>query len=171
MGCAPVSVDPIHTDSDMNFDSPPVSASLWQSRMLSILRVVAALVLMQHGVQKIFGYPPMGPGPAAPYVIASLNGIAGILETFGGFALLIGLFTRPVAFILSGEMAVAYFHVHFPRGFLPIVNRGEVPVLLCFVFLYLVFAGGGIWSVDAVRSGTRFAAPGNGDRLPPPPAP
>ena len=133
----------------MNFDTP--HTTLWQSRILSILRVDAALVLMQHGAQKVFNYPSMGgPGPAAPYVIASLNGIAGILETFGGFALLIGLFTRPVAFILSGEMAVAYFHVHFPRGFLPIVNRGEVPVLLCFVFLYLVFAGGGIWSVDAV---------------------
>jgi len=124
--------------------------------MLSILRIVAALVLMQHGAQKMFNFPPMGgPGPSAPYVIASMNGIAGILETFGGFAVLIGLFTRPIAFLLSGEMAVAYFHVHFPRGFLPIVNRGEVPVMLCFVFLYLVFAGAGIWSVDAVLSRSR----------------
>lgn len=147
----------------MNLDSP--QGSLWPARMLSILRIVAALVLLQHGVQKIFNYPPMGPGPAAPYVIASLNGIAGILETFGGFALLVGLFTRPVAFILSGEMAVAYFHVHFPRGFLPIANRGEVPVLLCFVFLYLVFAGGGIWSLDSVIHGQRSRAAVSPDRV------
>lgn len=126
--------------------------SLWPGRILSILRVVAALVLMQHGSQKLFNFPaPAGAtGPAAPYVFLSLSGIAGILETFGGFALLIGLFTRPIAFILCGEMAVAYFHVHFPRAFLPIVNRGETPVLLCFIFLYLVFAGPGLWSVDNV---------------------
>ena len=139
----------------MTLDTP--QARLWQSRILSILRVVAALVLMQHGSQKMFGFPSAGgpAGPAAPYVILSLNGIAGILETFGGFALLIGLFTRPVAFILCGEMAVAYFHFHFPRAFMPILNRGEVPVLLCFVFLYLVFAGAGVWSVDSLIAQSR----------------
>jgi putative oxidoreductase len=142
----------------MNFASP--RSSLWQSRILSILRIVAALVLIEHGTQKMFNYPPMGgPGPAGPYVIASLNGIAGILETFGGFALVIGLFTRPIAFVLSGEMAVAYFHVHFPRSVLPIVNRGETPVLLCFIFLYLIFAGGGLWSVDAVLRARRRTVP------------
>jgi len=147
------------TDSDqpagMTIFAP--RSTLWQSRILSVLRIMAALVLMQHGTQKMFGFPPVAgaTGPSAPYVIASLTGIAGILETFGGFAILIGLFTRPIAFLLSGEMAVAYFHVHFPRGFLPIVNRGEVPVLLCFVFLYLVFAGPGVWSVDNVIAMSR----------------
>lgn len=139
----------------MTFQSD--GSGLWQARFLSILRIVAALVLMQHGSQKMFNFPPPGgpTGPAAPYVLLSLTGIAGILETFGGFAILIGLFTRPIAFILCGEMAVAYFHVHFPRAFLPIVNRGEVPVLLCFIFLYLVFAGAGVWSVDSVISASR----------------
>jgi putative oxidoreductase len=148
----------------MNFDSP--NARLWQSRILSVLRVVAALVLMQHGSQKMFNFPAPGgaTGPAAPYVLMSLTGIAGILETFGGFAILIGLFTRPIAFILCGEMAVAYFLFHNPRAFMPILNRGEVPVLLCFIFLYLVFAGAGVWSVDALISASQRqrGAPGNG---------
>ena len=114
----------------------------WTSLVLSILRVVAALILMQHGSQKLFHYPPSGaPGPVAPLVMMSQTGLAGILEFFGGMLLLLGLFTRPVAFILSGEMAVAYFQAHFPRGFWPILNRGEVVVLFCFVFLYLAVAG------------------------------
>ena len=99
----------------------------WTNIVLSVLRVAAALVYMQHGSQKLFGFPPSGaPGPVAPLVLVSLTGVAGILEFFGGMLLLVGLFTRPVAFILSGEMAVAYFHVHAPRAFLPIVNRGEL---------------------------------------------
>jgi putative oxidoreductase len=139
----------------MNFTSP--NARLWQSRILSVLRVVAALVLMQHGSQKMFHFPSAGgaTGPAAPYVLMSLTGVAGILETFGGFASLIGLFTRPIAFILCGEMAVAYFRFHYPRAFMPILNRGEVPVLLCFIFLYLVFAGAGVWSVDSLIKSSR----------------
>jgi len=128
----------------------------WTSLVLSILRVVAALILMQHGSQKLFHYPPSGaPGPVAPLVMMSQTGLAGILEFFGGMLLLLGLFTRPVAFILSGEMAVAYFQVHAPRAFLPIVNRGELAVILCFVFLYLAFAGGGSWSVDGVMRRSR----------------
>ena len=128
----------------------------WTSLFLSILRIVAALVFMQHGSQKLFHLPPSGaPGPVAPLVLMSQTGLAGILEFFGGMLLLLGLFTRPVAFILSGEMAVAYFQVHAPRGFLPIVNRGELPVILCFLFLYFAFAGGGSWSVDAVLRGRR----------------
>ena len=128
----------------------------WTSLFLSILRIVAALILMQHGSQKLFHYPPSGaPGPVAPLVLMSQTGLAGILEFFGGMMLLLGLFTRPVAFILSGEMAVAYFQVHAPRGFLPIVNRGELAVILCFVFLYLAFAGGGSWSVDGVMRRSR----------------
>jgi putative oxidoreductase len=123
----------------------------WTSLALALLRVVAALVFMQHGSQKLFHLPPSGaPGPVAPLVLMSQTGLAGILEFFGGMLLLLGLFTRPVAFIVSGEMAVAYFQVHAPRGFLPIVNRGELPVVLCFVFLYLAFAGGGAFSVDAL---------------------
>jgi putative oxidoreductase len=128
----------------------------WTSLVLSILRVVAALILMQHGSQKLFHYPPTGaPGPVVPLVLMSQTGLAGILEFFGGMLLLLGLFTRPVAFILSGEMAVAYFQVHAPRAFLPIVNRGELAAILCFVFLYLAFAGGGSWSVDSVMRRVR----------------
>ena len=85
--------------------------------------------------------------------LLSMIGIAGILEFFGGLLVLLGLCTRPVAFILSGEMAVAYFMVHSPQSFWPIVNRGEMAVLYCFVFLYLAFAGGGVWSIDNLRKG------------------
>src|SRR5206468_740064 len=121
---------------------------------LSVLRIVATLVFMQHGSQKLFGFPPSGaPGPAAPWVLMSQTGLAGILEFFGGMLLFLGAFTRPVAFILSGEMAVAYFQVHAPRAFLPIVNRGELAVVLCFVFLYFAFAGGGAFSVDGILRG------------------
>ena len=130
----------------------------WTGVFLSVLRIVAALIYMQHGTQKLFGFPPSGPGPNVPYVLFSLNGLAGILEFFGGMLVLLGLFTRPVAFILSGEMAVAYFKVHAPRAFLPIVNRGELPVILCFLFLYLVFAGAGSWSIDSVLSRGRWGA-------------
>ena len=127
----------------------PASES-WSQRMLSILRVVAALLYMQHGTQKLFHYPASGPpGPIEPFVLFSLTGIAGILEFFGGLLLLLGLFTRPVAFLLSGEMAVAYFKSHAPRAFLPIVNRGELAALFCFLFLYFSLAGGGVWSLDA----------------------
>src|SRR5690349_19422600 len=110
---------------------------------------------MQHGSQKLFGFPPSGTPAAASLVLMSQTGLAGILEMFGGMLLLFGLFTRPVAFILSGEMAVAYFQVHAPRAFLPIINRGELAAILCFVFLYLAFAGGGSWSVDAVMRRSR----------------
>jgi putative oxidoreductase len=123
----------------------------WTNLSLFLLRVVAALVLMQHGSQKLFHYPPSGaPGPVAPLVMMSQTGLAGVLEFFGGMLVLLGLFTRPVAFILSGEMAVAYFQVHPPRALLPIVNRGELAVILCFVFFYLAFAGAGAFSVDAL---------------------
>ena len=128
----------------------------WTDLFLAILRLVAALILMQHGSQKLFHYPPSGaPGPVTPLVMMSQTGLAGVLEFFGGMLLLLGLLTRPVAFILSGEMAVAYFQVHAPRAFLPIVNRGELAVILCFVFLYLAFAGGGSWSVDGVMRRSR----------------
>ena len=128
----------------------------WTNILLSVLRIVAALVFMQHGSQKLFHYPPSGaPGPVVPFTLFSQTGIAGILEFFGGCLLVLGLFTRPIAIIVCGEMAFAYFTVHAPRAFLPIVNRGELAVVLCFVFLYLAFAGGGSWSVDAVIRGQR----------------
>jgi putative oxidoreductase len=103
---------------------------------------------MQHGGQKLFGFP--APSQAV-HAMFSLIGVAGILEFFGGLLLLIGLFTRPVAFLLSGEMAVAYFMVHAPQGFWPLLNRGELAVMYCFVFLYLFVAGGGSWSADRLR--------------------
>ena len=131
----------------------------WTDLFLSILRIVAALILMQHGSQKLFHYPPSGaPGPVQPLVLMSQTGLAGILEFFGGSMLLLGFLTRPVAFLLSGEMAVAYFQVHAPRAFLPIVNRGELAVILCFVFLYLVFAGSGSWSIDGMIRRSRRRA-------------
>src|SRR5438270_1059738 len=125
---------------------------------------------MQHGSQKLFHYPPSGaPGPVMPLVLMSHTGVAGILEFFGGLCLLLGFLTRPVAFILSGEMAVAYFQAHAPRAFLPIVNRGELAVILCFVFLYFACGGAGPWSVDALILGARVRGTGDsglhGERL------
>ena len=122
--------------------------SRWSPRMLGVLRIVAAFLFMQHGAQKLFGFLAHAPSPP----LLSLMGLAGVLEFFGGLLLLIGLFTRPVAFILSGQMAVAYFMVHAPRGFWPIGNGGDLAVLWSLVFLYLAAAGGGMWSVDRLRS-------------------
>jgi putative oxidoreductase len=118
----------------------------WSPRLLSILRIVAALVFMQHGAQKLFGF--LAPQQAGSPSLLSLIGLAGVLEFFGGLFLLLGLFTRPVAFILSGEMAVAYFKVHAPKGFWPLKNGGDLAVILCFLFLYLSLTGGGVWSLD-----------------------
>jgi putative oxidoreductase len=119
--------------------------------MLSVLRIVAALMFMSAGTMKLFGYPPPPPmpQPMPPIQLMSQMGLAGVLETFGGLCILLGLFTRPVAFILAGEMAVAYFQAHAPNGFWPITNGGQPAVFYCFFFLYLVFAGPGTWSVDA----------------------
>ena len=118
--------------------------------MLSVLRIMAALLFLAHGTSKILGFPSSGsPGPA----IASLSGLAGLLELVGGALLVLGLFTRPVAFILAGEMAFAYFIGHAPKSFFPVLNGGDAAILYCFVFLYLALVGGGPWSVDAARSG------------------
>ena len=125
------------------------SLDKWRPQVLSILRIVVALLFLQHGLQKWFGIPV--PNPAfADIQLLSLIGIAGCIEIIGGALVTVGLFTRYAAFIMSGEMAVAYFWAHAPRAFAPIVNGGELAILYCFVFLYLVFAGGGPWSADAV---------------------
>ena len=122
----------------------------WSPYLLSVLRIVAALLFFEHGTQKLFGYPPGQPYTGFPNF--SILGIAGMMETVGGALLLVGLFTRPVAFILCGEMAVAYFRAHLPRSVFPINNLGEITVMLCFVFLYLSAAGAGPWSLDrAIR--------------------
>ncbi|PYS43519.1 MAG: DoxX family protein [Acidobacteria bacterium] len=127
----------------------------WVPYLLSILRIVAALLFFEHGTQKLFGFPPGQPYTGFPNF--SMLGIAGMLEVVGGLLLLVGLFTRITAFIVCGEMAVAYFRAHLPRSFFPINNFGEITVMLCFFFLYLVAAGPGPWSLDHAlsRSKTR----------------
>ncbi len=125
-------------------------ATTWAPRMLSVLRIMAALLFIAHGTQKLFGFPPSERGMPPLF---SLYGIGGILEAFGGLLLLFGLFTRPVAFVLSGMMAVAYFMAHAPQSFYPAVNGGDAAILFCFVFFYLFVAGPGPWSVDAQRKG------------------
>ncbi len=122
--------------------------------VLSILRIIAGFLFLQHGTQKLFGYPMPPPGGKPPVV--SLYGIAGLLEFIGGILVMIGFVTRPVAFILSGEMAVAYFMVHAPQGFWPTKNEGETAVFYCFLFLYFVFVGPGPWSIDALFEFTSF---------------
>ncbi len=120
--------------------------STWAPHVLSVLRIMTGLLFLEHGTQKVLGFPPSPTGGA--FQLFSMAGFAGILELVGGILVAIGLFTHVAAFILSGEMAVAYFMVHAKGGFLPVVNHGELAVLYCFVFLYLAAAGGGPWSVD-----------------------
>jgi putative oxidoreductase len=126
------------------FESSP-----WSNRVLAVLRIVAGLVFMSGGTMKLFGWPP-SPMPMPPFPLLSQAGVAGILETFGGLAIVLGLLTRPVAFILAGEMAVAYFQFHFPKSFFPTVNNGVPAVLYCFLYLYLSATGPGAWSLDGV---------------------
>lgn len=118
--------------------------------LLSLLRIVAALMFLQAGTMKLFNWPMPMPGGGPPPFMSQVW-IGGVLEFVGGTLLLFGLFTRPVAFILAGEMAVAYFQFHAPQGFWPIVNQGQPAVLYCFIWLYLSARGGGPWSVDALR--------------------
>jgi putative oxidoreductase len=125
---------------------PMVSA--WAPYLLSVLRIVAALLFLMHGTQKLFAWPV--DEARDPVALMTQRGLAGVLETFGGGLLLLGLFTRPVAFLMSGQMAVAYFQAHFPRGAFPILNGGELAALYCFLWLYFVAAGPGPWSVDAM---------------------
>jgi putative oxidoreductase len=123
-------------------------STIWAPRVLSVLRIIVGLVLLQYGLAKLLGWPAVQ--IFEELKLFSLFGIAGIFELVGGTLLVLGLFTRPVAFILSGEMAAAYFIEHFPHSFFPIQNEGDLAVTLCFTFLYLSFAGGGPWSLDAI---------------------
>jgi putative oxidoreductase len=118
--------------------------SAFSPQFLAILRIITALLFVAHGSAKLFGFPDTGMSPP----LFSLVGLAAVLEFVGGILIVLGLFTRPVAFVLAGEMAVAYFMAHAPHSFFPIVNQGESAILFCFVFLYLVFAGPGAWSLD-----------------------
>jgi len=127
----------------MNFLKP------YSDQLLSVLRIMSGLLFLQHGTTKYLSFPVTKMSGASPM---TMSGAAGLIELVGGVLLVIGLFTRPVAFILSGTMAVAYFYAHHPRGFFPIINAGELAVLYCFVFLYLAAAGGGAWSIDRMRS-------------------
>jgi len=123
--------------------------SAWSPRLLGLLRIVAAILFMEHGAQKLLGFPPSDHG--SPELL-SLLGVAGILELVGGFFILIGLFTRPIALLLSGEMAVAYWMAHAPRSIYPALNGGDAAILYCFIFLYLAAAGPGAFSVDGAAS-------------------
>ncbi|WGM30336.1 DoxX family protein [Brevundimonas sp. NIBR11] len=121
-------------------------ASKYQSQALAILRIVTGLTFMAHGIIKLFGFPA-GAQPGQQEIM-SLMGVAGLLEGVGGLLIVLGLFTRPTAFILSGMMAVAYFMAHFPQSFYPAVNGGDAAILFSFIFLYLVTSGPGAWSLD-----------------------
>jgi putative oxidoreductase len=118
----------------------------WSSHLLSVLRIATALLFLEHGTAKLFEFPHIDDFDSLR--LFSLSGVAGVIEVAGGLLVALGLFTRPAAFILSGEMAVAYFMVHAPLGFFPILNNGEAAVFYCFAFLYLSVAGGGAWTVD-----------------------
>jgi putative oxidoreductase len=124
----------------------------YTSQLLSVLRIVSGLLILQGGTTKYLNFP-VGPlNNASPQ---TMSGAAGIFELIGGLLIVLGLFTRPVAFIISGLYAVAYFYAHFPRGFFPLLNAGSLAILLCFVFLYLAAAGGGTWSVDRIWRKTK----------------
>ena len=126
-------------------------AQYWP-QMLSILRIVVGLLLLEHGTYKLLGFPH-GPNPMPAF--GTLAWVQGVLELAGGAMLALGLFTRPVAFVLAGDMAVAYFMAHAPKGFFPVLNGGDAAILYCFVFLFLFVAGPGPWSVDAVVAQNR----------------
>jgi len=130
---------------------PTTLATDWAPRALSMLRIVAALLFMEHGLGKLLGFPawPAHGGPA----MFTLLWFSGAIEAPGGLLLALGLLTRPVAFIMSGEMAVGYLMSHAPRSFFPMLNGGDAAVLYCFVFFYIFVAGGGPWSVDRARGG------------------
>ncbi len=131
---------------------PTETLTNWAPRVLSVLRIVSALIFMAHGTAKHLGFPA---SDFANVGVASLGGVSGLFELIGGALLALGLFTRPVAFVLSGVMASAYFIAHAPQSFFPVLNGGDAAILYCFVFFYIVFAGPGPWSVDAMRASER----------------
>lgn len=135
----------------------PISG-VWAPRVLSLVRIVVALLFIEHGLMKLVAFP--APQPGVPHPLPPMLIVAALIEVVGGGLLAVGLFTRVAAFIAAGEMAAAYFMVHAPMGFWPALNQGEPAILFCFVFLYLAFAGGGAWSLDAWRR-----------RIPPSPPP
>ena len=124
------------------------SLAQYRPQELGVLRIMTALQFIEHGSQKLFNFPVS----AEPHALTALTTAAGILEFAGGILLALGLFTRPVAFLLAGEMAIAYFMAHFPRGFFPVNNGGDLAISFCFIFLYLVFAGSGAFALDNRRS-------------------
>jgi putative oxidoreductase len=126
--------------------------------LLSVLRIVAGLIFLEHGTQKFLNFPP-GPAAGSGLAFANLGAYAGIFEIACGLLIAIGLFTRPAAFLASGVMAVAYWTAHFPRDSFPVNNMGDAAILFCFVFLYISAAGPGPWSVDAARSKGRLPQP------------
>ena len=130
--------------------------SAWSPRLLSVLRIATSLLFLQHATAKLFAFPHVAYFDNLQ--LASLLGVAGLIELVGGVLVLLGLFTRPAAFILSGTMAVAYFLAHAPNGFFPLLNQGELAALYSFVFLYLAAAGGGAWSLDELHAGRRVPA-------------
>ncbi|KAB2942621.1 MAG: DoxX family protein [Hyphomicrobium sp.] len=128
--------------------------TVWAQRLLGVLRIVAAILFIEHGTQKLLGFPPSErPMPE----LFTLLWFAGFLELVGGLLVLLGLFTRPVAFVLSGQMAVAYWMAHAPQSPFPALNGGDAAILFCFIFLYLVAAGPGAFSIDAARDGKAVA--------------
>jgi len=134
----------------------PSIGARWSTRapeILSVLRIVTAFIFILSGTVKLFAFPMGVPPNGGTVPLLSEAGIAGVLETVGGTLLLLGLFTRPIAFLVSGEMAVAYFQVSFPQSFWPVVNQGIPAALFCFIWLYISAAGPGPWSIDAMRGG------------------
>ncbi len=120
----------------------------WTPRLQAVLRIVTGLLFLEHGLIKVIGFPP---GPPGQQVVTSVLGIAGLIEIAGGGLFILGLFTRVTAFIVSGEMAIAYFMVHAPHGLYPAVNNGDPAILFCFIFLFFAAAGSGAWSLDGLR--------------------
>jgi putative oxidoreductase len=121
--------------------------SRWQPQLLALLRIMTGLLFLEHATQKFFAFPAPFPVQPLPTILVA----AGVIELVAGALITIGLFTRLAAFIASGEMALAYFMMHFPQGFWPAVNKGEGAILYCFVLLYLAAAGPGAWSIDGAR--------------------
>ncbi len=130
----------------------PVDFARWQPRVLGALRIIAALLFLQHGLAKLFGFPTPQP---ANFALFSLLGAAALIEVVGSVLLVLGLFSREAGFIMSGQMAVAYFYAHAPASFYPLVNRGEGAILFCFIFLLIAFAGPGAFALDNQRAASR----------------